>query len=208
MVRARGSVCAGRTCQDEQRREPSSVAKLDVRVQAIADHDRPLGVKLIPAPLASAHTDIEGRSVRDTLRLDAVHHRLRRLPDAERLPAECGRERRADRPRTGEEPVRARVRAVNVSCEERAGRVPPEVRERLGELRVVDGGVEPAEDGADVGVGLEVLQVELAERVVRGVLCAVGGCRYTVSARGLTVPPRCWMPSSSSSSSRPFMPTT
>ena len=28
------------------------------------------------------------------------------------------------------------------------------------------------------------------------------------SAQGLTVPPRCWMPSSSSSSSRPLIPIT
>ena len=59
MVRARGPARGGRTCQDEQRREPSSVAELDVRVQAIADHDRPLGVKVVPAP-ASVHTDTEG----------------------------------------------------------------------------------------------------------------------------------------------------
>ena len=37
-----------------------------------------------------------------------------------------------------------------------------------------------------------------------GVWVRVGGR----SAQGLTVPPRCWMPSSSSSSSRPFIPIT
>lgn len=59
MVRTRGPAHGGHTCQDEQRRKPSSVAELDVRVQAIANHDRPLGVKLVPAP-ASIHTDTEG----------------------------------------------------------------------------------------------------------------------------------------------------
>ena len=119
----------------------------------------------------------------DALRLDAVHHRLRRLPDAQRLPSERGRERRAHRARTGQEPLRAWVCAVDVCREERTLGVASEVRESLGELRVVDGGVEPAEDRADVGVRVEVLQVELGERVVRGVLRGVGACRRTERSR-------------------------
>ena len=119
----------------------------------------------------------------DALRLDAVHHRLRRLPDAQRLPSERGRERRAHRARTGQEPLRAWVCAVDVCREERTVGAASEVRERLRELRVVNRGVEPAKDRADIGIGVEILEVELGERVVGGVLRGVGACRQTERAR-------------------------
>ena len=119
----------------------------------------------------------------DALSLDAVHHRLRRLPDAQRFPTERSRERRAHRACTRQEAVSARVRAVDVRRQKRAVGVASEVRERFGEFRVVDGGVEPAKDRTDVRVEMEILQVKLGERIVRGVLCGVGACRRTERAR-------------------------
>ena len=119
----------------------------------------------------------------DALRLDTVHHRFRRLPDAQRLPSQCSRERRAHRAGAGQEAIGAWVRTVYVCREERTVGVASEVRERLGELRVVNRGVEPAKDRADIGIGVEILEVELGERVVGGVLRGVGACRQTERAR-------------------------
>lgn len=173
------------TCEDQQRRQTAILAKLDVRVQSVSHHDRPLGVVVVPAGATggvqhnSTHAETHAPRTRrgaqaeaDSLGPDALEHRARGLADAQRrAPAERAREGRRDCARAGEQPVRGRVRAVAV-CREEDAVVAEEILERLGELRVVHGRVEPAEHRADRGVRRPVLEAERRERVVRGVLCA------------------------------------
>lgn len=107
---------------------------------------------------------------RDSLGPYAIKHRALWLSDSYRVAAQRVPQRRTDRASPGKEAFRGRVRAVLVRDEERAVLVAEDVVERLRELRVVDGRVEPAQDRTDLRVRRPVRERERSQRVILWIL--------------------------------------
>ena len=201
-----------RTSEHKQGRQTTRLPKLYVGIQTVADHDRPLWIEVVPAQGMCSRQLSPSSSLSNAchaLRLDTVQHRALGLSDRNRILTQRKPQRCADRTCTWEQTLRSGVRAVLVCYEERAALVPEQIVERFGELRVVDGRVEPAKDRADARVRRPLLEREAGERVVLRVLlthvCKTSGKGEDIA---LTVPPRYAIPSSRSSSSSPSMPIT
>lgn len=106
----------------------------------------------------------------NVLGFDTVQHSARGLSDANGILAQRKAQGRGDGPCAGQQSVRAGVRAVLVRREERTPGDAGEVLERLGELGIVDAGIQTAYDGRHVFVERKVLERESVERRIGGIL--------------------------------------